>query len=95
MMTHRQDMLDLLENAFRDKGILMVLISQSFPAAAVGEAQRGKDMTEIFQRCGIVPGLDMTLPAALTKLALILQMTEKSIDEKMKLLGQNWEGEIS
>lgn len=85
-------MLDLLENAFRDKGILMVLISQSFPES---KQQPSKDMTEIFHRCGIVPGLDMTLPAALTKLALTLQMTEKSIDEKIRVLGQNWEGEIS
>lgn len=91
MMTHRQDMLELFENAFRDKGLLMVLISQSFPSL---EPIR-KDMSEIFQRCGIVSGLDMTLPAALAKMALTLQLKDIGLEKKMTLLSQSWEGEIS
>ena len=93
MMTHRLDLLRLFEEAYRTKRILMVLISQSFPCSA--EEPIRKDMADIFQRCGIVPGSDMTLPATLAKLALTLQLEQAEHDEKMRILAQNWEGEIS
>ena len=71
-------------------GLLMVLISQSFPEEPVV-----KDMAEILQKCGIVPGHDMTLPSAVAKMALILVRKEMDLPEKMKLMTQNWQGEIS
>ena len=41
MMTHRQDILESFENAFRKKGMLMVLISQSFPNAEEEPVRKG------------------------------------------------------
>ena len=52
-----------------------------------------KDMAEILEKCGIVSGHDMTLPSAVTKMALTL-MKKIELPEKMRLMCQNWQGEI-
>ena len=91
MMTHRQDILDSFENAFRKKGILMVLISQSFPMT---EEPVLKEMAEILDKCGIVSGDDMTLPSAVTKMALTL-IKQIELSDKMRIMSQSWQGEIS
>ena len=44
-MTHRQDILESFENAFRKKGILMVLISQSFPNTEEEPVRKGLLLT--------------------------------------------------
>ena len=90
-MTHRQDILESFEKAFRKKGILMVLISQSFPNTE--EEPVRKDMAEILDKCGIVSGHDMTLPSAVTKMALTL-MKNIELSDKIRLMSQNWQGEI-
>ena len=69
----------------------MVLISQSFPST---EEPVRNDMTEILHKCGIVSGYDMTLPSAVTKMALTL-IKHLDLSDKMKLMSQNWQGEIS
>ena len=45
MMTHRQDILESFENAFRKKGMLMVLISQSFPNTQEEPVRKGLLLT--------------------------------------------------
>jgi hypothetical protein len=52
-----------------------------------------KDMAEILDKCGIVSGHDMTLPSAVTKMALTL-MKKIELPNKMRLMSQNWQGEI-
>ena len=52
-----------------------------------------KDMAEILDKCGIVSGHDMTLPSAVTKMALTL-MKKIDLSDKMRLMSQNWQGEI-
>ena len=89
-MTHRQDILESFENAFRKKGILMVLISQSFPDT---EEPVRKEMAEILDKCGIVSGHDMTLPSAVSKIALTL-IKQIELPDQMRLMSQNWQGEI-
>ena len=42
-----------------------------------------KDMAEILDKCGIVSGHDMTLPSAVTKMALIL-MKKIELPDKMR-----------
>ena len=51
------------------------------------------DMAEILDKCGIVSGHDMTLPSAVTKMALTL-MKKIELSDKMRLMSQNWQGEI-
>ena len=50
-------------------------------------------MAEILDKCGIVSGHDMTLPSAVTKMALTL-MKKIELPDKMRLMSQNWQGEI-
>ena len=52
-----------------------------------------KEMAEILDKCGIVSGHDMTLPSAVTKMALTL-MKKIDLSDKMRLMSQNWQGEI-
>ena len=45
IMTHRQDILESFEKGFRKKGILMVLISQSFPNTEEEPVRKGLLLT--------------------------------------------------
>ena len=65
MMTHRPALLQTLQTASSESGILMVLVSQSFPREPVRQ-----EMKKMLEKCGIVEGYDMTLPSAVAKLAL-------------------------
>ena len=88
MMTQRQDLNSLFIKANK-RGLLMILISQSFPEEPIR-----REMTEIFLQCGIIPGSDITLPAAVAKVAVLLGQ-DLNHEEKVHQMTLNWEGEMS
>ena len=90
MTTSRPELLDLFKSAHEDRNILMILISQSFPEHPIRS-----EMAKTFQKCGILSGFDMTLPCVVTKMASILQIHEKTYEEKRHLMITNISGEIS
>jgi L-asparaginase/Glu-tRNA(Gln) amidotransferase subunit D len=90
MMTNRPDLINEFKLAFLEKGHLMVLISQSFPEEPIR-----REMNDIFSNCGIISGHDLTLPAALAKMAVILTKSDLNLDQKTHLMSLNWQGEIS
>ncbi len=91
MMQNRSDLIGLFSQASKEREILLVLISQSFPEQPIR-----REMTDILGEAGILPGHDLTLPAALAKMAIVCScQTNLSFTEKQRLLSQNWQGEQS
>ena len=88
MMTQRQDLLNLFIKASK-KGLLMILISQSFPEEPIR-----REMADIYSKCGILSGSDITLSAAVAKMAVILGQ-DLNFEEKIHQMTLNWEGEMS
>ena len=88
MTTSNNELLKFLKSAYeREK--LMILISQSFPEEPIR-----KEMGTIFQDCGVISGYDMSLPTAVTKMAVIFSQN-KSYEENRHLMISNIAGEIS
>ena len=89
MSDKNSELLELLESAYH-RNILMVLISQSFPEETIR-----KDMSLVFQKCGILSGFDMSLPCAVVKMASLLSNPKNTFEENRHLMLKNLAGEIS
>ncbi|KAK2184168.1 hypothetical protein NP493_277g00013 [Ridgeia piscesae] len=82
----RQDLMDVLREA-SDRGVLIVNITQCSRGMVSTSYESGKS--------GVIPGSDMTVEAALMKLAYILSKNEWSLEKKRKLVSINMRGELT
>ena len=89
MSDKNSELLELLDSASH-RNILMILISQSFPEETIR-----RDMSLVFQKCGILSGFDLSLPCAVVKMASLLSNPMNTFEENRHLMLKNWAGEIS
>ncbi len=90
MMQNRKDLISEFKAASKNREILLTLISLSFPEDPIR-----KEMTDTFQEAGILPGNDLSLPAAVSKMAILLSSPDFSYEEKQHQFMLNWQGEQS
>jgi L-asparaginase len=82
--------ISLLEKAV-NKDILIVNVTQCIEGFVV---QGRYESSAVFNRLGIVNGLDLTTEAALVKLMMVLAM-DTSVQEMKNILLESWAGELT
>ncbi|KAI0222932.1 L-asparaginase [Lamellibrachia satsuma] len=86
----RQDIMDVLREA-SDRGMLIVNITQCSRGMVTTSYESGKALLD----SGVIPGSDMTVEAALMKLAYILSKNEWPLERKRKMVSVNLRGELT
>jgi len=88
--SERKDILEELKLA-TSRGMIIVNVTQCHRGTVTTAYAAGKEL----ERQGIMGGSDMTAEAALAKLSYICGMTDKTIEQKRKLLASNLRGELT
>lgn len=88
--SERKDILKVLKEAI-NRNTLIVNITQCARGTVISSYETGKVLDEI----GIVSGKDMTVEAALTKLAYVLGLQGLTFMQKVKLMKTNLRGEMT
>ncbi|KAH6930307.1 hypothetical protein HPB50_012612 [Hyalomma asiaticum] len=88
--TARKDIMAALRNA-TERGVLILNCSQCQHGAVDPAYETGNELVEV----GVIPGVDMTPEAGLTKLAYVLSKDEWTLDEKKKKLQESLRGELA
>jgi lysophospholipase len=87
----RPELLRVFELATRERGIVIVNISQCIRGEVSSIYEVGKKLEKI----GVVAGGDMTPESALTKLEYLLGKDELTIEEVRSLMGKSLRGELT
>eukprot|EP01080_Neovahlkampfia_damariscottae_P006082 gene6082-10090_t len=87
--TNRKEFLKSLEDAIKDD-IIIVNITQCKKGTVQATYATGSALNEI----GVIPGLDMTPEAALTKLMYVLSI-ENTYKERVRLMSKSLRGELT
>jgi lysophospholipase len=87
----RPDLLQVLQQATKERGIVIVNISQCIRGEVSSIYEVGKKLEAV----GVVAGGDMTPEAALTKLEYLLGKDDLSIEEVRVLMGRSLRGELT
>ncbi|CAI9730586.1 L-asparaginase-like isoform X2 [Octopus vulgaris] len=88
--TNQTQFVDLLKEA-SERGILIVNVTQ----CAKGSVGRYYAASEGLGEAGVIPGGDITLEAAITKLMYILGQENLTLEQKRKLMKKNLRGEVT
>ncbi|PNF24025.1 L-asparaginase [Cryptotermes secundus] len=88
--SNRIDLMEELKAASR-RGILIINCTQCIEGSVCSTYETGM----ILAQAGIIPGVDMTPEAALTKLSYVLSKTDWDLNTKRELMQRNLRGELS
>ncbi|GAB1609694.1 uncharacterized protein LOC115217061 [Argonauta hians] len=87
---NQQSFVDLLKEATK-RGILIVNVTQ----CAKGSVGKYYAASEGLGEAGVIPGRDITVEAAITKLMYVLGHDHLSLEQKKKILNKNLRGEVT
>ncbi|KFD47178.1 hypothetical protein M513_11947, partial [Trichuris suis] len=90
MPSHRDDLIDVIQEAVSN-GLIVVNCSQCLR----GRVDPAYETGRILFDAGVLYGSDLTVEAALTKLAYVLGRADLSLYEKKALMSQNLRGELT
>uniref|UniRef100_A0A5S6R1S0 asparaginase n=1 Tax=Trichuris muris TaxID=70415 RepID=A0A5S6R1S0_TRIMR len=90
MPSHRTDMIDVIREAVRN-GLIVVNCTQCLRGRVDPTYETGRILFD----AGVLYGSDLTVEAALTKLAFLLGRIDLSLNEKKTLMSQNLRGELT
>ncbi|CDW55265.1 L asparaginase [Trichuris trichiura] len=90
MPSHRDDLIDVIHEAVRN-GLIVVNCSQCLRGRVDPAYETGRILID----AGVLYGSDLTVEAALTKLAYVLGRADLSLCEKKALMSQNIRGELT
>ncbi|GFR33184.1 l-asparaginase [Trichonephila clavata] len=88
--SQRKDLFDELKRANR-RGVIIVNCTQCSLGQVDPSYETGRALVDV----GVVPGSDMTLEAALTKLSYVLSKKEWTIQTKRNMMKANLRGELT
>ncbi|XP_069688700.1 L-asparaginase-like isoform X2 [Periplaneta americana] len=88
--SNREDLMEELKAATR-RGVLIVNCTQCIEGSVSANYETGM----VLEQAGVIPGMDMTPEAALTKLSYVLSKTEWDAAVKCEMMQKNLRGELS
>lgn len=87
---NRKPFLDAIKEA-SDRGCIILNTTQCYQGNVAAHYATGAALV----KCGVIPGHDMTVEAAYTKLSYVCAMKNKSLAEKKEMIKENIRGEFT